>query len=808
MAYTHIGKNFTPPDVEAKVRGSAKYAEDFRAEGMAHIKILTSPMPHARVNGIDLSKAEQVPGFLAALTPEEVKQPAGGGEAILSSEPAYVGQPIVAIAAETEQAAADAIAAIQLDLERLPFVTDPLESLKPDGPNALEIGNVMFGHQFAGNAELKELKWSAKDFALAGEGKLPQGPAPTEWAFGDIDAAFAEAAVIVEESMVHASNAHHALEPRSAAAYWEGSKCHVWGSTQSTSFAWPGLAGLIGIPPSDLVFVAEFCGGGFGGKGAAYPLMALPALMSKKMGGRPALYRATREEEYLNGYARAGFQGWAKLGFSAEGRMIAADVMVVQDVGSTMGFPDFGNVGSAVTICFQPVNMRFRAVPVLTNTVPKGPQRGPGENQAANMLEPLLDKAARELGIDRLALRLANAPGANTDAKYNYDQGPVTSAYLNEALQQGAEKFNWAERSKASGERNGSKVRGFGIGQAYHTAGFNGFDGLVRITPDGKLHIHTGVGNLGTYSYASTSRVAAEVLQVDWDNCIIERGGTQKHIPFNIGQFGSNTNYTMTRTNWVAAQAAVTKLKEIAAITLGGEPAEYEIGGEAVTHSGDASKTMTYAECAQKAIEMGGRFDGHEPPEDINPLTGMAVAGIAGTGLIGVAKDNLEKTATVTALAAGFMEVEVDTETGKVEIIDYIGVGDCGTVIHPQGLAAQMRSGAIMGFSLATTERHVYDPEYGIPNAKTLNQSKPASFLDVPAAQDWGAVDLPDHQNPIGAKGIGEPIEGAASSALICAISDALGGHLFNRTPVVTDMILNAANGQAQSHAPLATNTV
>jgi CO/xanthine dehydrogenase Mo-binding subunit len=804
MTYKLIGKNFTPPDLEAKVTGAAKYAEDFRADGMAHIKIFVSPMPNAKVNKIDLSKAEKVPGYLGALVPDEVKQPGVGGQPILSGTPAYVGQPIVAIAAETEQAAADAIALVEVDMDLLPFVIDPLESLKPDGVNALPGGNV------AGRGiDFQEVKWSGKDFALAGDEGMPKGKTPLEWAFGDLDGGFKNSKVVVEEVFVHASNAHHAMEPRSAAAYWENGKCHVWGSTQSTAFAVPGLANLIGITPDELVFVAEFCGGGFGGKAGAYPLMALPALVSKKLGGRPCLLRVSRSEEFTNGYARAGFQGWAKLGFAEDGRMLAADIFAVQDLGTTSGFPDWDAIGNSPSLIFQPAAMRYRAVPVLTNTVPKGAQRGPGHNQAANIFEPLLDKAARELGIDRLALRLKNAPGGGgLDAKYGAKQGPVTSAYQREALEIGAETFNWAERSKASGTRTGSKVRGYGIGQAYHSAGSNGFDGLVRITPDGILHVHTGVGNLGTFSYASTSRIAAEVLGYDWDRVVIERGGSARHLPWNLGQFGSNTNFTMTRTNFVAASDAKDKLLEIAAAVHGGAAADYELKDERVVKTADPSVGLSFAEAAQKAIEMGGKYAGHELPDDINPMTVTSAKAIAGTGLVGVAKDNLKKEGVVPALTASFIEIDLDVETGHVEILDYIGVADCGTVIHPQGLAAQVRSGAIMGFGLATTERHIYDPAYGRPNAKLFYQSKPKSFLDVPAELQWAAVDQPDFQNPVGTKGIGEPLEGAASAALICAISDALGGHLFNRTPVVTDMILNAAEGLPQSHKPLATNTV
>lgn len=804
MTYKLIGKDFTPPDLEAKVTGAAKYAEDFRADGMAHVKVFGSPMPHGRVRSIDLDDAMKIPGVLAALIPDEVKQPDITGLPILSNEPTYFGQPVVAIAAETEQAAADAVAALKVDMELLPFVVDPLESLKPEGPNALTGGNVS-GRRI----DFQELKWTGRDFALAEEGELPRGNSVVEWSFGDLDAGFAASKVTVEESFVHATNAHHAMEPRSAAAFWENGKCHVWGSTQSTSFAHPGLARLIGIEPTDLVFVAEFCGGGFGGKATSYPLMALPALVSKKLGGRPCLLRVSRNEEYYNGMHRAGFQGWAKLGFAEDGKIIAADIFVVQDLGPTSGFPDFNNVGNAFSIVFQPTNMRFRAVPILTNTAPKGAQRGPGENQAANMLEPLIDKAAAELGMDRMQIRHVNAPGnGGAGFKIGAQQGPLTSAFLKEALDKGGDMFKWRERSSQSGMTTGSKSRGYGVASAYHSAGSNGFDGLLRIAPDGTLHVHTGVGNLGTFSYASTSRVAAEVLGYDWDHVVIERGGSARHLPWNLGQFGSNTNFTMSRTNFVAAEDAKMKLLEIAAAKLGGDPSDYELNNERVVSKSDMSVGITFAEAAQLAIEMGGKYSGQVLPEDLNPMTHGSAAAIAGTGLIGVAKDNLPKDGTVPALSASFIEVDVDLETGQVDILDYIGVADCGTVVHPMGLAAQVRGGAVMGFGLGTTERHVYDPAYGLPNAKSFYHAKPKSYLDVPAELGWAAVDQPDMQNPMGIKGIGEPLEGSASAALMCAISDALGGHLFNRTPIVTDMIVNAAAGNPQSHKPLATNTV
>jgi len=149
----------------------------------------------------------------------------------------------------------------------------------------------------------------------------------------------------------------------------------------------------------------------------------------------------------------------------------------------------------------------------------------------------------------------------------------------------------------------------------------------------------------------------------------------------------------------------------------------------------------------------------------------------------------------------------LDTETGQYEILEYLTVADCGTVIHPTGLGAQLNGAAVMGFGMTSTEHHVYDPKLGIPATRALYQQKPMTYVDVPSDMSWLAVDKADPQSPMGTRGIGEPPLGSAASALACAISDALGGHMFNRIPISSDMIVNAASGRAQSHKPLQVNT-
>ena len=800
--YKLVGKNFTPPDMVAKVTGTAKYSEDFQAEGMLHAKMLVSPMPHARVRNIDASAAMKMKGVVAIITPDDVPQFPPPVDPILYREPVFAGAPIAAVAAESEDIAAAAVEAIKVDLEQLPHVVDPLNSLYPGGVNAFSGGNVA-------NVKLplQTVKWTAKDFQGFDQGKMPMGKAAEEWHYGDLDAGFAKAKVIIERSFQTAGTSHHSMEPRSNMSYWQNGKCYVHGSMQSQSFVVPNIARYLGIKPEDLVFVAEYCGGGFGSKGTGYPLVAISGHLSKKANGRPVMLRVTREEEYANGSGRAGFQGWAKIGFAENGRITALDVFVVQDNGPNIGFWDFRNCGETAQIVYQPEAMRWRGTAVLTNTPPRGPQRGPGENQTAMTFEPMMDEAARQLGVDRLELRRVNAPD-NDGFEGEDAKGKLTSAYLKDALAKGGELFKWEEKKKLSGQRNGNKVIGVGIGSAFHAGGSNGFDGLVRILPDGKLYVHTGVGNLGTYSYAATSRVAAEVLGYNWDNVVIVRGRTDNHLPWMIGQFGSNTTYTASRGMYVAAMDAKNKLIEIATQKMGGGTDDYDLKDEKVVNKTDASKSMSFKDAAKVAIELGGKFSGKEMPIDINPLTKASVTGLAGTGLIGVAKDNLPKRGLVPALVAGFCMIELDTETGTFEIKEYLGVADCGTVLHPDGLQSQMLGGSMMGFGLATTERIVYDHQLGLPANVQYDQAKPQTYLDMPKNFHWAAVDQPDRDNPVGVKGIGEPIMGAAASALINAIGDALGGQYFHRTPVVRDMIINALAKRPQSYRALQANAM
>jgi xanthine dehydrogenase molybdenum-binding subunit len=798
--YKHIGKDFVPPDIAGKVTGKAKYAEDFRVDGMVFARMYTSPVAHGRVTNIDTSAAEAMAGVVGILTADDVPASEAPSAAILTNTPAYIGDPILAVAAEDEKTAEDALAAIKVDIEPLPFVTDPLDSLVSGGPDAREEGNV-YSRSSEGSG-FKTVKWTSEQIDEFRAGNEPSGEFVNEWAYGDLEKGFAAAKVIIEQPFVTTGYAHMSMEPRTAMAYWENGTCYVHGSAQSQSYFLPGLANMLGVELKNVVLISENTGGGFGSKIGAYPIVGLPGYFSKKI-GRPVQLRVTREQEYYMGSARVGFQGWMKMGFAADGKATAADVFIVEDIGANATGGDASSAGGAVSLVYDPDSMRFRGLPVLTNTTPRGAQRGPGQNQMAAAMAPIIDKAARELGIDRLEIRRVNA--VNNDTTVNADQEPVTSAYMNEALNKGAVMFDWDNR-KNQARKNGSKVRGLGIGQGYHSAGANGFDGLVRITPNGKIHLHSGVGNLGTYSFASTSRAAAEVLKCEWEDCVVHNGNTEANLPWNSYQAGSVSTFTQTRTNYVAAMDALGKMKQIAAETMGGAADDYDIDGKRIFNIETPEQGMSYGAIAARAIQLGGAYSGQTWPEDIHEITQRSVQNMAGSGLIGVAKDNLPREGVIPGLACAFVEIELDLETGKYEILDYVGIAECGTVVHPQGLAQQMKGGAVWGMGMAGLERHVYDPQNGLPANVSYHQCGIPSYLDVPSVTRTGAVDIADPQNPFGARGIGEPAMGCSVAALTSAISDALDGHMFGRTPVSADMIINHVTGNEQSFLPLQTN--
>jgi CO/xanthine dehydrogenase Mo-binding subunit len=824
MANKLVGQNYVTPDLVAKVTGQAKYAEDFRVEGMLFVKLLLSPVPHGRVKRLDASKALAMPGVKGILTADELPAPADivtdlgqripantKGEKALTNEPLYQGEPVLAIAAIDELTAAEAIEQIEIEWEHLPFVVDPLVSLRPGGPNARLEGNT-WGRPKPGAQgapptppAIEELKWTDAEFADFEQGRLPMGKTPDEWSYGDLDAGFKSAALVLDETFLTPNTSHQTLEPRTAMAYWQNGKLYIHCSTQSTVQTVGSVSRWLKLDPKDVVVVSQYTGGGFGSKATGTITAMIPALLSKKLNA-PVMMRIDRETEHYIGGARPAIHGRLKVGFAKDGRITALDMFVVNENGPYEPQGDTGMTGRMVSLLYQPPAMRWRGVSVLTNTPPRRAQSQPGGMQGIVVLEPILAKAARKLGVDQVAIHHINAPEGKAKfgpANARGQRAYATSAFVKETLDRGKDLFRWDERKAQGGKRQGSKVRGYGVATSAFVAGSTGYDGLFVIKPDGRMSIQSGIGNLGTESMSDCHRVSAEMVGIPWEKVDLTWGHTGKNLPWSCVSGGSQTTHAHTRAAHAAATDAISKLQEIAAKTHGGKAAQYVVANERVSGPGGS---MTLAQAAQKAIELGGKFDGHEVPNDINAVTKASAAALAGQGLMGVARDNYPRDGVSHSFVAGFAEVEVDLETGKYQIVDYLAVADVGTVIHPHALGGQVLGRSMLGIAHAIGQHWVYDQHYGMPVAKRFYQNKPPTILDAPQKMAWDALNIADPETPVGARGIGEPPVAAGCCAVLNALADAVGDDVFKRAPVLVGTLLAALDAGKPVQEPLTAN--
>ena len=344
MAEKLIGQNYVPVDQVPKVTGRARYAEDFRADGMLFTKLLLSPMPHARVRGIDMEAALAMPGVMAILTADDLPD-LGGAEHALTNEPLYAGEPILAVAAVDELTAAEAVERIEVDLEPLPFVTDPLESLRPDGPSARLDGNALGPPVPGEGSAIETVRWTAEDFAEETFGRLPMGRALEEWSYGDLDAGFADAALVLDETFVVQSTCHHTM----GNAQRDGvlaERQAVPPRLHAERRANAGQYREMGWDRSDGrgAESASTRAAGSASKGGGAVSMTIPALLSRKANA-PVMMRISREEESYIGRQRTNMTGRARIGFANDGRITALDLYILQDTGPYGPYGDHRSAG-------------------------------------------------------------------------------------------------------------------------------------------------------------------------------------------------------------------------------------------------------------------------------------------------------------------------------------------------------------------------------------------------------------------------------------------------------------------------------
>jgi CO/xanthine dehydrogenase Mo-binding subunit len=477
-------------------------------------------------------------------------------------------------------------------------------------------------------------------------------------------------------------------------------------------------------------------------------------------------------------------------------------MFVINENGPYEAQGDTGQSGTQVSLLYQPQAMRWRGVSVLTNTPPRRAQSQPGGMQGIVLMEPILAKAARKLNVDQVAIHRVNAPEGKAVFGRPNPRGErphATSAFVKEALDRGAEQFNWTERKVRGGKRQGSKVRGYGVATSSFVAGSTGYDGLFVIKPDGRLYIQSGIGNLGTESMSDCHRVSAEMVGMPWEKSSSPGEHREKPaVELRVGRQPDDARaYTRGacsrgRCSQEAAGDCRESSRRQSRFVQGGQRTRLGSGRQ---HDAGAGST--------KAIDLGGKYDGHELPENINAVTKASATALAGQGLMGVARDAYPRDGQTHSFVAAFAEVEVDLETGKYHIVDYLAVADVGTIIHPKALGGQVLGRSTLGIGHAIGQHWVYDQHYGVSLARRFHHNKPPTILDVPQRMAWSALDIPDPETPVGARGIGEPPVAAGCCAVLNALSDAVGDDAFRRAPVMVGTLLAALDAGKPVQEPL-----
>ncbi|MBI3016325.1 MAG: molybdopterin-dependent oxidoreductase [Candidatus Tectomicrobia bacterium] len=567
--FSIIGKPLPPHDGADRVCGRAEYTADVKLPGLLYAKILRSPYPHARVTKLDTRKAAALPGVKAVLTFRDVAAvPAGPAlgkqKSVLGETVRFVGDGVAAVAAVRESIAEDALRLIEVEYERLPFVLDPEEALKPEAPKIYPEGNLLGGKPLVFNR-------------------------------GDVEKGFAEADRIFEETYTTPIGVGNAMEPRATLARWERGKLTVWLSSQAPFGARAYLASALKMPENRVRVISTYVGGGWGTKAGPHGDEAVCALLAKKAGA-PVLLNFTREEEMLCAHIRYAMKMTFKAGIKRDGTLTTLSVKMIGNQGAYASA--FGDLGTQATHLYQIPNLRTERYRVHTNTPSAGPVRGVGDPYETFALEQLVDMMAHELGLDPLQVHLKNIVRTGTDI----DGSKVSSSGLEECIRKGAEKIRWESRGKP-GAAAGSKKRGLGMALTDRTGGVGPSSAVVKINFDGSVNLLMGATDIGTGSRTSICQVVAEVLGVDLKDITVTSSDTEM-VPFCPGTFGSRVMHTAGKAAYEAALEARKKLFAAAASQLKARLEELEIRDHVISVLGAPDRKIPLKEVTQKAGVM------------------------------------------------------------------------------------------------------------------------------------------------------------------------------------------------------------
>ncbi len=755
--YSVIGKSVPKVDAIEKATGKAIYIDDIALTGMLYGKILRSPYPHARILNIDASRARRVPGVRAVLTGSDLPQKRMG--AFILDEPIlaqgvvrYVGEPVAAVAAVDKEAALEATSLITAEYEESPAVLDPLA--------AMQEGSPIIHEGFASYAKVFNAVWKGNVCSH------------TTFVEGDVELGFTEADIVLEDTfrtqMVHQCY----MEPCGAIASFEVSgKATVWTNTQSVFVTQARIHQSLGLPMSKIRVIGAKVGGAFGGK--VEPTVQPLCVALSQAASRPVKIILERGEELAAMRPRHATIITIKTGAKKDGRIVAKQARLIFDTGA---YADDGPGIAAFAAMmargpYRIPHVRIEGLCVYTNKLKCGAFRGFGNPQATFASESQLDEIARQLDMDPFEIRMINGVENGDRAFGGHPYGSV--GYKN-CLKRASEAIGWG------GPRR--KNLGRGMASINHISGIASSAATVKMNEDGTVVLITGAVDLGQGSDTTLSQIAAEELGVPYETVSIVTSDTDT-TPYNWATTASRTTYTAGNAVLLAAREAKKQILSLAAESLEANPEDLEVREGQVFVRGAPEKRIALTDIGAMShwVRQG-------------PILGSASYMVEGppfdakrAALSGFPFGHL----TAYIFGVHMVEVEVDPETGKVNVVKGVAAHDVGRAINPLVVEGQIQGGFVQGIGYALTEELVLDG--GKVANPTLVDYRIPSALDVPDVIPI-IVESGEPSGPFGAKGVGECGLVGTAPAIANAIYDAVGVRI-RELPITPERVLKGLKG-------------
>jgi CO/xanthine dehydrogenase Mo-binding subunit len=757
-----IGQRVLPQDAREKAAGRVRYLPDMTFPGLLVAKVLRSPHPHALVRSVDPSKARRVPGVRAIVTRDNTPKVRFGiilkDELPLAHEKVrYVGDEVAAVAAETEEAALEALAAIEVEYEPLRAVFD--------------------------------LEAAVREGAPLVHDDVPRNvPGGVHVDRGEVAGEMARAYRVVEGRYETPMMHQAALEPICCVADWQQGTLSLWGPFQSPFLIRQYLlAAPLGLSLSAIRLHQTMVGGAFGGKLDQRHFLVCALLAMEA--GRPVRLINTLEEELIATRPRMAAIIRFRTGWSRDGRLLAKETRILADNGAytSLSLPILSSMSMRTDSVYRTPCVSVQADLVYTNTCPSGQMRGFGNVQATFAFESHLDEAAESLGIDAVDLRLRNATRTGDVSVHGWK---MLSCGLADAVGRAAERIGWKEkrgRGRQAAGDGGPLRRGVGLAGNMHVTSnkpfatsitghdFDGSAALVRVHEDGKVTVLTGEVDLGEGVTTTLGIIAAEELGVPLETVRVANVDTEV-APYGLGTYASRVTFMGGNAVRAAAADARRQLLEVAGRALDAPPSELEIRDGVVSVKGFPHRRMTAAEVARAGFAVGattivgrGEYRSEPGPMDVKAKYG-----------------NQTMTYSFACHAA---EVEVDVETGKVRVLKVVAAHDLGRVINRLGAEGQIEGGVTQGIGFALAEELIRKDGV-IQNPSFLDYKIPSS-LDAPPALEIHFVETIDPAGPHGAKGLAETAINPTAAAIANAVADALGVRVRS-VPMTAEKVLRA----------------